>query len=197
MGDEILIIHDTKLKSHPSWPEWNIPLFADLKRIQGRHRWYGDQDHSRWVYEDVINDVFFKVWNHTYVRKNNLLDAFHCGFYEGLIPAFRGVIKQNNVCRGYVMNRCEKPDNQEELFQDILEKIKERTKKTGLFSYDLQKRNVLIYEKKPCLVDLEGVYPLKEYERLKKEHEALGIGNADSFVTNKEYDMFIQSLLKS
>jgi hypothetical protein len=196
MGDEILIIHDTKLKSYPDWPEWNIPLFADLKRKQGRHRWYGDQDHSRWVYEDVINDVFFKVWNHTYVRKNNLLDAYRCGFYEGLIPAFRGVIKQTNVCRGYVMNRCEKPENQEELFQDILEKIKESTKETGLFSYDLHKGNVWIYEEKPCLIDLEGVYPLKEYERLKKEHEDLEIGNGDSFVTNKEYDMFIQNLLK-
>jgi hypothetical protein len=96
MGDEILIIHDTKLKSYPDWPKCNIPLFADLKRKQGRHRWYGDQDHSRWVYEDDINHVFFKVWNHTYIRKNNLLDAFSRGFYNGLIPAFRGVIKQNN-----------------------------------------------------------------------------------------------------
>jgi len=55
MGDEILVLYDTKLKSSPDWPDSGIQLFADLKRKQGRHRWYHDQDHSRWVYEEHLD----------------------------------------------------------------------------------------------------------------------------------------------
>ncbi len=194
MGDEILVLYDTKLKSSPDWPDSGVPLFADLKRKQGRHRWYHDQDHSRWVYEDAENDIFIKVWNHTYVRRNNLLKALESGFYEGLIPAFQGVIRQNNVCRGYVMKRCEEPTDEKrtEVFNNILSTIKKKTEETGLFAYDLHKGNVWMCDGKPCLNDLEGVYPIQEYEKRKKEYKDLKIGK---FVKDKGYDSFLKGLL--
>lgn len=200
MGNEILIIHDTKLVSEPDWNHDRVTVYSDLKRRGGKHRWYHDQDHSRWVYEDVINRLIFKVWNHTYARRTNLLTALELDFYGDLIPAFQGVIKQRNICRGYVMKCCETPskDEQAKLFKDkILPIIKKKTLETQLFAYDLQKENVLLYKGSPCLIDLEGVYPVQEYQKLKEEYSYLEINNGEKFVADEEYDEFIKGLQTS
>jgi hypothetical protein len=57
-------------------------------------KWYGTQDHSRWVLrspgDGLSGASYYKIWNPTYVRRDNILAAIESGFYdERTVPALQ------------------------------------------------------------------------------------------------------------
>ena len=95
--------------------------FSKFREIKSRQKWYGPQDHSRWIFKDDKNGLYYKVWNETYVRKDTIPQAFHLGFYDKeLLPSLVGLLYWENVCRGYVMKECQEYG---EMDFDFFEKI--------------------------------------------------------------------------
>ena len=88
-----------------------------------RVKFYKNQDHSRWVYYDKENDLYYKLWNETYIRKNNVITGFLSGFYDmELIPSFVGFIFWEGVCRGYVTKGCDEYKQMDEDYYKIIKK---------------------------------------------------------------------------
>ncbi len=165
--------------------------FSKFREIKSRQKWYGPQDHSRWIFKDDKNGLYYKVWNETYVRKDTIPQAFHLGFYDKeLLPSLVGLLYWENVCRGYVMKECQEYG---EMDFDFFEKIKEKTNKSKLFAYDLCPNHTVKFDGCTTLIDLEGVYPLNEYELRKEEHHSLGIPGR--FVEYEPYENYIKKLI--
>ena len=136
----------------------------DSDLIKEREVWHNNQDHSRWVYFNKKENLYYKLWNETYIRKDNVKLGIDVGFYDRkLIPAFVGLIFYKDICRGYVMKPCDNHDND---YQSFYEMIKERTKDTKYFIYDFCKKHVVKYKDKFCLIDLEGVSSMSQFDEI-------------------------------
>jgi len=163
---------------------------SKFQSIKSREKWYDYQDHSRWIFYDKKNKLYYKLWNDTYVRKNTIIEAFESGFYdEQLLPAFKGIIVWEGVCRGYVMEECE---NYGIMDVNFFDDIKTRTQNCNMFAYDLCPNHIFKYKGKTTIIDLEGVYNLNEYETKTKEHYSLGIPGR--FVEYEPYEKYINKL---
>ena len=161
------------------------PLDMDL--IKSREKWYGNDDHSRWVFED--KNLYYKIWNETYIRRDGVKTGIECGFYDKtVVPAFVGLIYYEDICRGHVTKKCNKCDG-----EDIIpfsKMIEEKTKDTGFFIYDISDKHIMKYKDKFSLVDLEGVCPLSMYEDIAND-----VNNA-SF-SSETYRKFVYELYKN
>jgi len=113
--------------------------------------------------------------------------ALKARFYDGLIPAFEGVLFQNGVCMGYVMKKCKEHREADRLEKELGEIIMERTRKTQLFAYDFGKDKIYDFNGQPCLIDLEGIYRLDEYRGRKEEHEQLVGGKFIRYDVYKDF----------
>ena len=163
---------------------------SKFQSIKSREKWYDYQDHSRWIFYDKKNKLYYKLWNDTYVRKNTIIEAFESGFYdEQLLPALKGIIVWEGVCRGYVMEECE---NYGIMDVNFFDDIKTRTQNCNMFAYDLCPNHIFKYKGKTTIIDLEGVYNLNEYETKTKEHYSLGIPGR--FVEYEPYEKYINKL---
>lgn len=138
-----------------------------------------NQDHSRWVFRAArgggMDGMFFKIWNPTYVRRDNVLEAMRAGFYdERTTHALDALVFHEGVCRGYVMRSgvpCQKLD------AEFFELVKRRTEETGYFNVQFSAGHTMRCDEKISLLDLEGVYPIAEYGRL--EHHRAVFDNVD------------------
>jgi len=164
----------------------DVPSFELIKQ---RVSSYHNQDHSRWVFRK--DGKYYKVWNDTYIRRNNILSGIASGFYDDdTCPALYGLIFWNGVCRGYVMEECENYDKLDDSFYNL---IKERTANTGYFTYDFCEQHVKKYNGKYTLIDLEGIYHLDYYGIKSKEQKTLKIPG--KFMANDSYKQYVESLL--
>ena len=163
---------------------------SKFQSIKSREKWYDYQDHSRWIFYDKKNKLYYKLWNDTYVRRDTIIEAFESGFYdEQLLPALKGIIVWEGVCRGYVMEECE---NYGIMDVNFFNDIKTRTQNSNMFAYDLCPNHIFKYKGKTTIIDLEGVYNLNEYETKTKEHHSLGIPGR--FVEYEPYEKYINKL---
>jgi hypothetical protein len=89
-----------------------------------------------------------------------------------MLPALKGIIFWEGICRGYVMEECEKHGILED---DFFDDIKKRTTNTDMFAYDLCPNHIFKFNEKTTIIDLEGVYQLNQYQTKKSEHHSLGI----------------------
>ena len=162
-----------------------------FKTIKARQKWYGNQDHSRWIFYDEVNKLYYKIWNDTYVRRNTIVEALELGFYDDkILPALKGLIFWEGICRGYVMNECEEYGLLED---DFFNNIKKRTNDTNIFAYDLCPNHIFKFNGKTTIIDLEGVYQLNQYHNKKEEHHSLDIPGR--FVEYEPYEKYITSLI--
>jgi len=165
---------------------------SKLKLVKEVVQWIGDQDHTRWVFRTPRNyriagvqDLYLKIWNPTYIRRDNILAGIQSGFYdEQTTPAFFGLIFQNGICRGYAMRRCTQ-NLKQVLNEAYYQHIKDKTIKTGYFCYQFSKYHVMRYEGKDSLIDLEGIYPIGEF---------LTLANYHCHFDSKEYEEYITGL---
>ena len=154
------------------------PLNMNL--IKSREKWYGDEDHSRWVFES--DGLYYKIWNETYVRKDGVKTGLDSEFYdEDTVPAFVGLIYYDGICRGYITKKCEECKDDITSFEDV---IKNKTKETGFFVYDITDKHIMKFGDKFSLIDLEGVCPLSEYEDIANDrfHASFSSENYRKFV---------------
>ena len=191
---------------------------SSAQLVRERKKWYGEQDHTRWVFFDGQNDQCIKLWNDTYVRKECVQQAIEGDFYdENLIPAFRGLIYDSNEqCRGYVTQRCENINVDAITWKRVLDYVKQKTKETRLFAYDFVPEHIMLYKKENCepkinLIDLEGVYPIEEYSSLHDIHIKQQLQKSNNlwdfslpymstrqmFMKNTAYEEYIIELLHS
>jgi hypothetical protein len=153
---------------------------------------FGDQDHSRWVFRTPrryriagVQDIYLKIWNLTYIRRDNVLAGIQSGFYdEQTTPAFFGLIFQDGICRGYAMRKCTRSLRQE-LNKEYYQQIKEKSIKTGYFSHQFSRYHVMQYEGQYSLIDLEGIYPIVAMHKLADYH---------CHFDSKDYEEFIDGL---
>tara|TARA_R100000734_G_C3318250_1_gene112214 strand:- start:3804 stop:4325 length:522 start_codon:yes stop_codon:yes gene_type:complete len=160
------------------------PLNMNL--VKSREKWYGSDDHSRWVFEE--GGLYYKIWNKTYIRRNQVKFGIDCKFYdETTVPAFVGLIYHEDICRGYVTKKCEEFSGDTTFFTEI---VKNKTKETKSFNYDFTEKHVMKFENKFSLIDLEGIYPLSEYEDIAEDR------NHASFSSDK-YKRFVYEIYKN
>jgi hypothetical protein len=162
-----------------------------FKLIKEKTSFYGNQDHNRWVFKDPKTNLYYKLWNETYIRKHNVLLGILSNFYdETTCPALYGLIFWEGICRGYIMHECEDYDTINNDFYSI---IKEKTNKTQYFAYDFCPQHIKKYNGQLTLIDLEGIYHLDHYELKSEEHQTLQIPG--KFVEYEPYKHYIESLL--
>ena len=161
--------------------------FSQLTLIKERSKKYKAQDHSRWVYKDVKNNLYYKMWNPTYIRKDNILKGISNGFYDiETTPALMGTIFYEGICRGYIMKQVKRINNPSDKFYNI---IKQKTLSSGCFYFDYCEKHIMSYNNKPCLIDLEGIYPISELKNF------LNHKYNSSFADNN-YKEFVCSIVK-
>ncbi|WP_221249214.1 hypothetical protein [Desulfuromonas versatilis] len=138
-----------------------------LALVKEVYDWYGEQDHSRWVFKSgniswsgKPQEVYLKIWNPTHVRRDNILQGIDSGFYdEQTTPALKSVIFHRGVCRGYVMGKC-RPVRSLSLNERFFSLIKARTRTTGFFHAQFNPSHVMKYGGSYSLIDLEGIFPI-------------------------------------
>lgn len=179
--------------------EYEICRFQDLPKssipVKERKKFYGKENHSRRLFLSTDGKLLYKTWDRDYVRRENLRNALDNDFYDiQLIPAFRALIfDEDEACRGYIMAAMDKKNIRPD--KEFLEHIKKKTRISRYFFYDFWKANILLYERKPCLIDLESVYLLSEYEIRKKQNRDV-YGQEGHLIKNSDYRNFIEKLYK-
>ncbi len=166
----------------------------DLTRldvVQEYVRWIDDQDHSRWVLRTrrepssfLNKELYVKIWNPTYVRRDNILEGIHVGFYDKqTTPALTGILFHKGICRGYVTHKCSRywRRNWEKDFYSLIQK---RTARTGHFAYQYSRYHVMRYKNQPSMIDLEGIYPIDELYNLINYHSKFDDKHYESYITD-------------
>ncbi len=162
---------------------------SELKLLKEACHRFGDQDHSRWLFRTRRRspggeDLYFKIWNPTYVRRDNLLRGIESGFYdEATTPALRAVVRAGGVCRGYVMGRCVPHRGRDPAFHAL---VLRKTVETGLFAVQYSASHTMRCGEALSLVDLEGVHPLDELPRVPSLYRC--------FFDDPEYERFVIDL---
>ena len=173
----------------------------DVKKmtpIYERSKYWGELDFSRWVFRDETTNLYYKIWNDTYVKRNGIISGLISGLYdETTVPALVGIIFWEGVCRGYVMKHLGDVHKKEDMISDedypqFYNHILNKVKQTNYFPYDLCQKHMRKYKNKISLMDLEGVHHIDEYEFRLKEHNHLGIKGL--FINNQQWEKDIQSL---
>ena len=169
-----------------------------MKPIYERSKYWGNQDFSRWVFKDESTNLYYKIWNETYVKRNGVVSGLLSGLYdETTVPALVGLIFWEGVCRGYVMEHLGDVHKKEDMISDedypkfynhILQKVKD----TNYFPYDLCQKHMRKYKDTISLMDLEGVHHIDEYEYRLKEHNDLGIKGL--FINNSQWEKDIHKI---
>ena len=78
---------------------------SNMTPVYERAKYYGQFDYSRWVFRDENTRYYYKIWNESYVKSNNIIAGLLSGLYdETTVPALKGLIFYNGYCRGYIMD---------------------------------------------------------------------------------------------
>ena len=158
-----------------------------LKLVKGKTRYRGNQDHSRWIFHDEKNKLYYKIWNDTYVRRDNIIDGVESNFYNKTIcPGLNGIIVFNGICRGYIMEEM-KPYTLST--KQFYETICHYTLNSKHFFHDYSDSHIYDYKGQPCLIDLDGIHHISELQEFldRKWHGSF---------TNNSYKKFVCNIVK-
>lgn len=133
---------------------------------------YFGQNHNRYCLEGISEFFFIKLWPKEYVRSIYFLKAFESGFFNFITnkkihiePLFKDENdKKDKHCCGYLMSKCIECEINEEKENYFISILLENAKKYNYFYYDLYKSNIMKFNNEYCLVDLDSVYPLDEFD---------------------------------
>lgn len=167
--------------------------------VYERAKFYGKHDYSRWVFRDESTRYYYKIWNETYVKSNNIISGLLSGFYdETTVPALIGLIFYNGYCRGYVMDDLGDVANPNDMISNkdygpFYNYILKRIKETNYFPYDFCQKHVRKYKDKFSLMDLEGIHHIDEYEFRLKEHNDRRCKGL--FINNLQFEKDIKNII--
>tara|TARA_R110002020_G_scaffold20041_1_gene68670 strand:+ start:9587 stop:11365 length:1779 start_codon:yes stop_codon:yes gene_type:complete len=146
-------------------------------RVVQMNQPYRIVNHGRQVIHDEEKDLYYKIFDDDYCRRENFERALHMGFFDGLAPALHSVIvhpELNDEIVGYA-TEAGTPLGTE--FDDILkelrfyERVLGKVKETKMFYYDLVASNIIrTKDGELSLIDLESVYNLDELYTISKHN---------------------------
>jgi hypothetical protein len=136
--------------------------------------------------------LYYKIWNPTYVSRDNIVAAVEAGFYdERTVPALQALVFHKGLCRGYVMSEGDlRPEACDDEFRAL---VYARTVETGYFAIQFGRNHTMVYGGRPGLLDIEGVYPLEALPRLPDYHSHMD----DTAYARVVASLYRQSLEKS
>ncbi|WP_432257064.1 hypothetical protein [Limimaricola sp. AA108-03] len=159
---------------------------ASLKLHKVVRRHIGGQDHSRWVLSGPTESnengrLYYKIWNASYVRRDNIMGALESGFYDDrTVPALRALIFGRGVCRGYVMKECRPLKSFDPSFFRV---VLDRTSDTKYFAVQFGHAHSMLCGSAMSMIDLEGVYPIEELGLVRRHYSAFANARYAEFVT--------------
>ncbi len=130
-------------------------------------------NHGRQVIHDEEKDLYYKIFDDDYCRRENFERALRLGFFDGLAPALHSVIvhpELNDEIVGYATEAGTPLGTEfDEIPKEFYEKVLDRAKETKMFFYDLVASNVIrTKDGELSLIDLESVYDLDELYTISK-----------------------------
>lgn len=160
---------------------------------------HNGQDHSRWVFKyntshliKNCSELYFKIWNPSYIRRDNIIKAIDSGFYDkNTTPALKAILYHNGLCRGYVMDKCYQ-DYKLNLDERFYALIKEMSTKTKFFNAQFSPCHVLKYKDSFSLIDLEGVFLISDLTEIYKQMNFFDYEEYERFIVG-EYDKLIKN----
>lgn len=125
----------------------------------------GGINQGRQVIHDEEKDLYYKIFDKEYCRRENFIKAYEVGFFDKLTPALQSLIVDGDDIVGYVTEAGEMLSDSEfgpvpkEFYKKVLGVVKEKK----MFFYDLVPINIIRMKNgELSLIDLESVYPLQE-----------------------------------
>ena len=104
-------------------------------------------NHGRQVVHDEEKNLYYKIFDDEYCRRENFIKAYEAGFYDKLAPALIGLIYDDEEIVGYVTKEGKLLSHSEFDFKTVpegfLTLLKETTKDTNLFYYDFVPINII------------------------------------------------------
>jgi|TARA_B110000008_G_C16955260_1_gene557942 glycosyltransferase involved in cell wall biosynthesis len=136
-------------------------------------RWVDGINHGRKILRD--KDSFYKVFDMEYCRRQNFIDAYEFGFFDGLAPALKSLIVDGDDIIGYITESGQQLSTSEFDFDSIpkefYKKVIDATIVKEMFFYDLVPINIIkTKDGKISLIDLESVYPIEELFQIDKHN---------------------------
>ena len=127
-------------------------------------------NHGRQVIHDEEKDLYYKLFDKDYCRRENFVRAYEAGFFDELAPALKTLIMDEGEIAGYVTEAGSSPRNHvwytfdiEPLPDKFYNLVLSTAKETGMFFYDLVPLNVIrIKDGELSLIDLESVYDISD-----------------------------------
>ena len=136
--------------------------FSNCKVIKDKYNRIDNTgvNHGRIIYFDEYNNIYYKIFNSGYVRRNNFIEAVNCGFYEYLAPSLKDIIYDKDGPIGYISEAGNVLSNSEFdihlIPEDFKLKLFNKIKETGLFFYDFVPSNIIeLKNGELSLIDLE------------------------------------------
>ena len=128
---------------------------------------------SRKVLYDRKRNLYYKIFDKEYCRRDNFITAVEKGYYKEVAPALLSLIVDGDDIMGYICEGGETltTPNSIHILQEKLLKLVDDTK---LFYYDLVPQNIVVMRNtgKLSIIDLESVYHIDELYRIDK-HKAV------------------------
>ena len=131
--------------------------------------------HGRQVIHDEEKDLYYKIFDDDYCRRENFERALHMGFFDGLAPALHSVIvhpELNDEIVGYATEAGTPLGSEfDEIPREFFEKVLDKVKETKMLFYYLVPVNIIKTKNgELSLIDLESVYDLYELHNINKHN---------------------------
>ena len=169
--------------------KWGLPYVSKIQLNQLsldnlsiiKDKYYREIDgvnHGRAVYHDKKNKTFIKLFNPKYCRISKLQLGLESKLLNGLVPALKSLIYDEDLLVGYITQEGKPLSNDDSLFNTIpssfLNTVLKNCKKRRLIYYDLVPQNIIkLKNGQFSLIDLESVYSYDEFELMKEEKATL------------------------
>lgn len=142
--------------------------------------------YAREIYVTKDTSLYYKVWDHDYLKSPLFLGALKAGFFDGLAPLVGIIYDSKNRCRGYVatggisaIKNAEKSGLQTTPLQRIApiaqqtnanyiafyKRLLNNSIKTQYAFVDLAPQNIIEINTQFYLIDLESVQPFCSLEK--------------------------------
>ncbi len=129
-------------------------------------------NHGRQVIHDEEKNLYYKIFDDEYCRRENFVKAYEVGFFDELAPALKSLIVDGDDIVGYV-SEAGTPLGSElgEIPKEFYEKVLGKAKETKMFFYDLVASNIIrTKDGELSLIDLESVYDIDELYIISKHN---------------------------
>ena len=113
---------------------------------------------AKCLYFNFEQGIVYKVWGKEYNKDKGtvpqLMNGLNSGFYDSeLLPHFRGIIVQNGICRGYIMDlvvRLRNMSARRTIRNPVVKDLVKRGLKYNLYYSDISHNNMVCLRESLC-----------------------------------------------